>query len=69
MRSKHTARPAIPPMPVPPTLSDEAAVQILHFLRDSFLWFSATYRDQIRHYYEPWHHGSGPRAPRFDDPF
>lgn len=68
MRSKNTPRPAIPRMPTPPTLSDEAAAQIQHFLSDGFLWFSATYRDQIRRYYEPWH-GGGKRPPHLDDLF
>lgn len=72
MRSKKkkktsTVRLAMPHLPVPPELSDEAAAQIQHFLSEWFLWFSATYRDQIRRYYEPWHYV--PPRHRIDDPF
>ena len=40
------------------------------FLEDFYLWFSRAYGDQIRGYYQPWHHGP-PGQPRhnIDDPF
>jgi hypothetical protein len=47
---------AMPRRAAQPELSDGAAAQIQHFLSERLLRFSATYRDQIRRYFEPWHY-------------
>jgi hypothetical protein len=57
----------------PPSLSDEAVVEIYELIGDSITWFQRHYREQLQRYYFDPQHAANVDAKRSsaqpDDPF